>query len=311
MTVETTVEREVTAGDGSLEPATRVEPRGERIRRYYEAAGPDYRAWSPAFHMHFGWWRRGLSFFDREAMLGEMTLQVLRRLDLPLDRPQRLIDLGCGLGASLRLAARRHPALSLAGVTVVPWQIEEARRLAAEAGLSGRIEVLQRDYTATGLAAGSFDGAWALESACHDAGLAKEGFVREARRLLAPGRRLVVADGFLKGERPLGSPLGGIVRRVCEHWALETFAEIGAFRRALERHGFVDVRVEEVSWRIAPSVLHVPGVTARFLFRELVIARKPLDRLRRGHVVACVLSMLVGAARWRFGYYLVSARAAA
>ena len=98
---------------------------------------------------------------------------------------------------------------------------------------------------------------------------------------------------------------------MCRHWAVETFAEIGQFREALARHGFEQITVEEISWRIAPSVLHIPWVTLRFLLRELALHRLRMSRVRWGHLVACVLSPVVGAARSRFGYYLVSARRAA
>jgi hypothetical protein len=54
----------------------------DAFQRYYEEAGPDYAAWSPNFNMHFGFFRRGMNPFDREAMLEEMNLQVLRRLAL-------------------------------------------------------------------------------------------------------------------------------------------------------------------------------------------------------------------------------------
>ena len=39
-----------------------------------------------------------------------------------------LIDLGCGLGATLRSFARRLPRAQLLGLTRVPWQVERARR---------------------------------------------------------------------------------------------------------------------------------------------------------------------------------------
>ena len=41
----------------------------DAFQRYYEEAGPDYAAWSPNFNMHFGFFRRGMNPFDREAML--------------------------------------------------------------------------------------------------------------------------------------------------------------------------------------------------------------------------------------------------
>lgn len=278
-----------------------------RIVTYYSEAGPDYAAWSPGFHMHFGYFHRGMNPLAREEMLNEMTRQVLARLAIDPEQPHRLLDMGCGLGASTRLAADERPGAQVDGITLVPWQVAEARRLTSERGLSERARFFQDDYTATPFRGAAYDGIFAIESACHASGWAKGELVREAARLLKPGGRLVVADGFLKGTGPMNPLLGWCYRQVCANWMLETFAEIHAFRGCLERHGFSRIRVEDASWRIAPSVLHVPWVTARFLVRQLVESRLRLTRARWGHVLACVLAPVVGMARRRFGYFLVSA----
>ena len=277
------------------------------IVRYYTEAGQDYRAWSRDFNMHFGYFRRGLNPFQLERMLEEMSRQVLRRLNLGSDSDGRILDLGCGLGATIRLAGREYPNLKIDGLTLVPWQITQAEQLTPPDLLRQRVHFHQGDYTASAFADDTFDGLCALESACHDAGFAKEGFIREAARILKPGQRLVVADGFIKGTQSMNPFLRWCYRRVCENWALETFAEIDAFRACLERNGFADVVVEDASLRIAPSVMHIPWVTLRFLLQQLFETRLRLNRVRWGHILACVLSPMVGMARSRFGYYLITA----
>ncbi len=278
-----------------------------QVVRYYTEAGPDYEAWSRSFNMHFGYFRRGLNPLRLEAMLDEMTRQVLDRLGIDLSAGGRLADLGCGLGAPARWAARRYAGLEIDAVTLVPWQVQRARRLAAEQGIDGRLRFWSADFTATPFSDKTFDGAYAIESACHDAGLAKEGFVREAARVLKPGARLVLADGFLKRGRPTRWPLSRLFEVVCADWALETFADLPAFTRCLAEHGFEDLEVEEISWRIVPSVAHIPRVTARFLWHELRTHGLRLGAVRWGHLQACLLAPLVGMARHRFGYFLVSA----
>src|SRR5215467_9363872 len=99
------------------------------LEQYYSEAGPDYAAWSPEFNMHFGYYHAGANPFNREAMLEQMNAEVLARLQVDgLAEPQ-LLDLGCGLGATLRSFARRLPNARLSGVTRVPWQVEQARIL--------------------------------------------------------------------------------------------------------------------------------------------------------------------------------------
>ena len=278
------------------------------VVRYYTEAGQDYGAWSRNFNMHFGYFRRGLNPFGLESMLEDMSRQVLRRLGLAPDNSGRILDMGCGLGATIRLAGREYGNLQIDGITLVPWQITQAEQLTPPDLLRQRVHFHQGDYTASAFADDTYDGICALESACHDAGFAKEGFIREAARILKPGQRLVVADGFIKGTQPMNPLLRWCYRRVCENWALETFAEIAQFTAALKRSGFVDIEIEDASLRIAPSVMHIPWVTLRFLVRQLFDTRLRLNRVRWGHILACVLSPVVGMARTRFGYYLITAR---
>jgi MPBQ/MSBQ methyltransferase len=75
----------------------------------------------------------------------------------------------------------------------------------------------------------------------------------------------------------------------------------------MKSNGFGEIVMEEISWRIAPSIFHIPWVTKKFLVAELFKSRLHLSPARRGHLLACLLSPLVGLARRNFGYYLVTA----
>jgi hypothetical protein len=77
------------------------------LEQYYSEAGPDYAAWSHEFNMHFGFYRAGDNPLRREAMLEQMNAEVLARPHVDAIPEPNLIDLGCGLGATLRSFARR------------------------------------------------------------------------------------------------------------------------------------------------------------------------------------------------------------
>jgi SAM-dependent methyltransferase len=277
------------------------------IVRYYSETGQYYGAWSRRFNMHFGYFRRRLSPFALEQMLDEMTQQALvtGAESVPGES-----DLGYGMRAGCFGAVRCAPVpqLLIQGITLVPWQVEQARRLADAEGLHERIEFFQDDYTDTEFPDNTFDGIYAIESACHATGYDKRDFVREAARLLKPGGRLVIADGFLKGTARINPLLQCCYDAVCRNWALETFAEWRRFVDCLEQNGLDVVRMEDISWRIAPSVMHIPHVTGWFLLRELFRTRLRMNRVRWGHILACVLAPVVGMARTRFSYCLITAR---
>ncbi len=280
----------------------------KELIRYYSEAGPDYAAWSKGFNMHFGFFRRGMNPFRLEPMLERMNLEILDRLALSNEAAPHLLDMGCGLGATARVAARRFPEARVTGISIVPWQIESARKLTREAGLEERVHFVRADYRATQFPSQSFEGAYALESACYAEGLSKEPLLRETWRVLKPGGRLVVADGFLKHDRKLNPLLAYCLRTISRCWSLDTFAGLQPFQACLRELGFRNIQVEEISWNIAPSVLHVPLVTARFLWRELLFSKQKMTKKRWDNVLAPTLGMVVGLARRTYGYYLISAQ---
>ena len=293
------------AGLPETEP-TRDSQRQQLIA-YYEAAGPDFESWSPGFNMHFGYYRFGFNPFRREQMLNEMNRQVLDRLRLTANREDLVVDLGCGVGATVRYAATMFPQKNILGLTVVPWQVERGNAWNRHLALHERARLQLADYTCTGLAAASVDGAYAIESACHAEGANKEAFIREAARILRPGGRLVVADGFRKhAERPLGRVFGRLHESLCRSFVLPELGQIEGVTNALARHGFEDVAIEDISWRVAPSALHAPAAVLWFMLKKFVRGER-LGEQRVNNLRGSVLSTVVGMNRFKFGYYLVSA----
>jgi len=273
---------------------------------YYTEAGMDYRAWSRNFNMHFGFYRWGMNPLSLESMLEEMSRQVFRRL--ALRDGMKVLDLGCGLGAPTRALIEQHDVATTA-VTKVEWQLAMAQKLSEGIPARGIVEWKLGDFTALDLPSSAYQAAFSIEASCHAEGDDKEPFVRECARLLAPGAKLVVADGFMKQKNEdLPRWYTKLLGYMTRNWAVERFANLAAFRACLEKHSLTVVAAEEISWCISPSVLHVPRVTIKFLFGELLLHRKKLNSVRWGHILACIIAPLVGLGRPYFGYYLVTAQ---
>ena len=276
------------------------------IIEYYSETGMDYEPWSRRFNMHFGYYRWGLNPFNREQMLDEMNRQVIERLDLDYARENTLGDLGCGVGTTARFAIEHFPRLKVTAATIVPWQIEIAKQLTTESKYDGRLNYQLSDYCDLDLPEGACDGAYAIESSCYDKRKDKLGFLTEAYRILAPGARLVVADGFTKG-RKRTRLFNYFYRRVCRGWALQDFAGRDEFVDALEQLGFEDIRVQEASWRVALSVSYVPWVSIKYFFKS-IFRSKSDRRIQMGHFIAPVYGILMGLHRGQYGYHIISAR---
>jgi SAM-dependent methyltransferase len=277
------------------------------LEQYYSEAGPDYAAWSREFNMHFGFYRAGANPLRREAMLEQMNADVLARLRVEGIAEPRLLDLGCGLGATLRSFAGRLPQASLLGLTRVPWQVEHARSLNSAAGWGDRLRVIEGDYENTLLPCACYDGVYALESSCHAHGADKGIWLAEAHRLLRPGGRLVVADGFLARDRFVNALQERIYRKLCDCWVIEGLAELDLFTATLKKLGFADISVEHLQMRVAPSVAHIPWVTLKFLLTDVVFGTRSMTRARWNNVLAPVLLPLVSAPLGPMTYCMIAA----
>ena len=283
----------------------------EQVVAYYTAAALDYRAWSKGFNMHFGFWRSGLNPFRREAMLEELNVQALSLLQLPMG-PSRLVDLGGGTGATARTAVAKFPDLAVEVVTIVPKQVEIGSQLNQNAARGKSIIMHCADYTSTSLPAGTFDGVCMIESACHAQGPTKDALLQEAFRLLKPGGRLVMVDAMLLRELPRSGPLAKLMnhvyRRWCLSWAVPELCRIDMLPDSMHKIGFEETRFENWSWNVVPSVAHVPLFASLFAVKEVIKAKGKLPLWRWRHIVASLLTPLLGLRRCTFAYGAITAK---
>ena len=105
--------------------------------------------------------------------------------------PPRVLDLGCGLGASALALARAYPLATVLGVDLDEASVAEARAAAAEAGVADRVSVVAGDAVQLAPEA-PFDLVTIFE-ALHDMG-DPVGALRAARAVLADGGSVLVAD---------------------------------------------------------------------------------------------------------------------
>lgn len=215
------------------------------VRDYYDECRLDYSlVWRTLSHrgMHYG-------YHDSEHRGLESAIRNLDRVMADaagIGGDDRVLDAGCGAGGSALWVAENRGA-DVVGINVSDWQVEEAREGAREKDVDARFMLM--DYTDTSFRDGCFDVVWACESVCHTPD--KTEFVREAERLLRPGGRLVVSDGWIGGD--LTERQRGCVDKVVRGMASRNLDTPGEFRRRLEEHGFQDIDYEDQTPNVMPS----------------------------------------------------------
>jgi ubiquinone/menaquinone biosynthesis C-methylase UbiE len=163
----------------------------------------------------------------RFSRRGKFEVWARLLIGLGLLGDERVLDLGCGRGAVLLIAAKLVPRGSVVGVDI--WRADQtgnsmqATRTNAEAeGVTDRVELHTRDMTDLQLPDGSFDlvvSNLAIHNLPDDD--ARRAAIDEAVRVLGPGGRVVIAD------------LG--------------FTRLYAHR--LRQHGMANVNRQDLGWR--------------------------------------------------------------
>lgn len=278
----------------------------EQIIRFYDEAGIDYEHWSKNFNMHFGYYRWGSNPFNREQMLEQMNAEVAHHLQLDSQKQEILIDMGCGVGATARHIAKKFSNAVIKGVTISPWQVQKAAEINTKAQLQNQVEVLNGDYTALPFDTGIADGAFAVESSCHAEGASKVRVIKEMARVLKPGGRFVVADCFIKRpEKPFNPIMNRCYQAICRNWFLPEMASLDSFVEELKANGMFDIEVEDISWRIAPSVAHAPFAVLTFICQKLFAGEK-LNKRSVNNLKGSLLSLILGLNRSKFSYCIIS-----
>jgi len=240
------------AGAAAAAPGGTAAWHRRRIAAYYDATQVLYSTIWSRMRVHYGLWEPGTRR-HREAVRN-LDRWVATRLALPAGG--RVLDAGCGVGGTSLFLAEAH-GLEITGITLSEVQLRRARRHAAHSR-AVRVPTFQiGDYLRTGFADASFDGIVAIESVCYAA--RKEEFLAEAHRLLRPGGRLVVSDGFRAGPVPLA--LASRYRELLDGMALIDLAGVDDFDAALRRSGFVDVVCDDKHAAILPSARRIAALS--------------------------------------------------
>ncbi len=255
--------------------------------------------------MHFGYYKKVTNPFNCEQMLKYMNQAVLRKLNISGDKTSLLVDLGCGFATSMRQACSEYLIIKCTGVTLVPWQKQQAESLNRKTNLQERIHIHLNDSTDTTIKSSSVNHVMAIESSCYAKGSNKSDFLKEIKRIIKPGVTFVIADGFLKSSANMSPLLSKAYHQLCQSWALDegNINQVCEELKVLKLEGIV---YEDISWKVAPSVAHVSYTVLKFLTKQLFIEKGKMNKERWDNLKSPLLTMILGLHTSHFVYYLIS-----
>jgi tocopherol O-methyltransferase len=203
------------------------------VAEHYDQLDPAYRRiWGE--HVHHGYWVTGRETPEQAA--DALTRLVAERL--ALEPGQKLVDIGCGYGATAAWLVRTQ------GVEVTGFTLSSAQAAVAKARPESGLRFEVRDWLANGLPDSAFDRAYAIESSEHMEDKAR--FFAEAARVLKPGGRLVVC-AWLEGDNARAWHVRHLLEPICREGRLPGMGSRADYEALAAAAGFRLVSYEDIS----------------------------------------------------------------
>jgi tocopherol O-methyltransferase len=268
-------------------------PTIEAIAGHYDSLDRFYREiWGE--HVHHGLWLTGRE--SPETAVLRMSRRVLDRLEIVPEA--QIADIGCGYGATARMAAEEYGARVI-GFTVSAAQKKYADRFAVA---RGSVDIRLQDWAEAEFRDGALDAAFALESLEHIA--EKTAFARTLRRAVRPGGRLVIAT-WLRADRVCAWSQRHLLDALCREGRQPPLTTAGALASTLRASGFAEVEFEDLTAKVGKTWDVIIGRTAfrlitRRQYRQFLFRSTAVDRVFLFAVVRIWLAFRTGCFRYGF-----------
>lgn len=179
----------------------------------------------------------------------------------------QVLDVGCGVGGTSIYLAKKYPQVYFTGINITPVHIEMAKQFAMQRQVTANTQFLEKNFTDTQFPDNFFDGIFALESTNYASDITA--YLKEMYRVLKPGRRFVILDGFLNG-----APLNSFLQKIYTIWlrgrALRSLEDINDLKKTMLEQGFKDIQVVNINSHVARSSLRASIIGIPFFFSALL-----------------------------------------
>lgn len=248
------------------------------ICNHYNKHTDLYEYWSGGKEggYHFGIVNNWKDIFSNSKMIKNASDLVLESLGLDLNKTIRVLDAGCGAGHVSRLLAGRltHNKYEIYGVDVSTKQIKKGKELNNKKK-NKKIFLIKESFEELSFGDDFFDAIFFVESICHGEGPRKEKALKESLRVLKPGGKIVIHDGFLLTDKIKRGVITKQINRIlCNSWGVVEWPREKLFLEEMQKIGFVNIKKRNLSWKISFSVLNAlfikfPEIIYRYIRKQL------------------------------------------
>jgi cyclopropane fatty-acyl-phospholipid synthase-like methyltransferase len=231
----------------------------EVARLYEERHKTRWDVFGEKPYANYGFWTRPNMTIDEAC--DAMTDAVAGAAGLT--EGDRVLEVGCGYGASAVYYAGKYRPAAVVGVDITDVRLRSAREYVKKRGLEEVIEIRLGSATALEFPEASFDRVIGIECAFHFD--TRFDFLKEAARVLAPGGGLGLADLILKEGVDPGSVIEATrIDGYGRSLVTDNIHDRRVYLERLRAAGLTDGSVEVITDRtIVPLIAHLEKVASQ------------------------------------------------
>jgi tocopherol O-methyltransferase len=212
-----------------------------RIQRHYDVAAPLYRTlWG--LHVHHGYWQHETT--TRKAAQDKLVEVLADAAEI--GRGTRILDVGCGFGASARYLAQRFES-KVIGINISQSQVQIAKSIVSGCDPLPHFVISDAEFPAIRT---EVDVLWAVEAISHVT--TKADCFDRLLKLLVPGGRVAVTDWF-KAEGLDSYVESRYIQPIIEHMLVPELTTLNYYAITLERLGCRVLKVRDLSASVAKT----------------------------------------------------------
>lgn len=241
----------------------------DNVASYFERSWDLLEKWCYAgetLSIHYAYYDKDArNFKDAVYKMNDLIGELL---DLEENKSEKILDAGCGVGGTSIYLGKKYPNVQFTGITISQGQVEMGEKFIKERKITN-FKIMQGDFTKTDFPSNYFNSVFAIESVGYSDNIGD--FINEMHRVLKPGGKLVVLDGF-RTEVQMNS----FLQKIYEFFLFGRgyqkldLPHLKTYLILLEKKGFTKISYKDISENVARSQIRGIVIAIPFFFSFLI-----------------------------------------